>query len=72
MSELTTCNFCNLRRMKARAKAEGKTVTLLPSSWGGFDVMVHAPHEQVFQHTPDDGNPQWRAWMQEIGDRCEC
>jgi hypothetical protein len=72
MSSLTTCNFCNLRQIKARAKSDGKIVTVLQATVVGFDVMVHAPYEKVVPHEPGDGNPHWRAWMQAIGTECEC
>lgn len=66
------CNFCTLQRMRDRAKKEGKVVTLLPGAQGGYDVMVHAPDERVIPHVADDGNPQFRAWLWEVGDKCAC
>jgi len=58
MSELTPCNHCTLKRIREKAKEEGKKVTrTFNHNYGGFDVFV-------------DGEK--RIWMQEITQSCCC
>ncbi len=44
MSELTPCNYCSLRRIKARAKKKGNVVTTAVSTTRGKDILVHPKH----------------------------
>ena len=78
MSELTTCNFCNLGRIRERAKAGGMRVTVLKDAkWGlgGSNVYVH-PAGVDIRRLSEEGTAgrkmYWAGWMQEIGKRCEC
>jgi len=67
MSELTSCNYCNLKRIKARAKNEHKKVKVVPVSYGGklktfsymggVDVLID--NKKV-------------AWFMELPDHCCC
>ena len=78
MSELTTCNYCNLKRIKARAKKEGNVVTTKPGWRGGTDVFVHPKavnYPKDFKHEWDNEegfNQYFTSWMQKIGKFCEC
>lgn len=85
MSDLTPCNYCNLRRIRARAKKEGKRVyTRLSGFMGGTDVFVVPrgeklpPKEEMVEPCDEypNGNEAYSkyhvAWMMEIGKRCEC
>ena len=76
MSELTTCNHCNLKRIKAEAKKSGaKVFKRSNAEYGGVDIYV-VPKGDTLDTTrhPKTKNPsdQWKAWMMEITDRCEC
>ena len=67
MSELTRCNYCTLKIIKARAKKERKPVKVVSakyegeleqfSSMGGLDVLVDG--EKV-------------AWFMAVSDHCVC
>lgn len=74
MSELTTCNFCNLRWFQSRAKSQGKEITLLRES-GGNAVYMHPKDVDV--RTLEGGKDgerarYWKAWLMEITDHCVC
>jgi hypothetical protein len=83
MSELTTCNYCSLREVKARARKEKKKVTMLPgrtfgvkhSETGGMrgiDVYVHPAKINVSKLRPDQREKYWDRWFWELSDRCVC
>jgi len=59
VSELTTCNYCNLKDMKSRYKKMNKEITVAPSKEmsGWLAAIV-------------DGKET--AWFMEVGDRCSC
>jgi hypothetical protein len=63
MSELTICNYCKLKLLKLKYKADGKKVTLKPAKredkyfLGGVDIFVDG--EKV-------------GWMMKIPSSCEC
>ncbi len=41
MSELTSCNYCTLRDIRARAKRDGKKVRVKHNALhGGVDILV--------------------------------
>lgn len=73
MSELTTCNYCDLQWFREEAKREGKVVTLRP---GGIGIMVFAHEEgEALMPWPDEGPPNEAnqvAEMMAISDRCCC
>ena len=75
MSEMTQCNFCRLKELRARAKAAGLRVTLLTTtSWalGGFNIYKHPKSIQVSK-LPEQMRSKYSAgWMKEIGQHCEC
>jgi hypothetical protein len=60
MSELTLCNFCTLRRMKADAKKSGDKITMRAGTggWTGWIEVVR--------------NGKGVAWFKLLGTRCEC
>ena len=73
MSELTSCNYCRLKRIKERAKEERKRVTLMPSVFmGGTEVYVHSKHVNIRKLSDKDKKQHKSAWMMEIPDRCCC
>lgn len=61
MSELTKCNYCTLRAIRAVAEKKGKTVTVR-----GGNVYVHDEGEEI------DTKRHWRAWLMEITTYCCC
>ena len=73
MSELTSCNYCTLKRIQARAKREGKKVTLLPSVFmGGTEVYVHTKHVDIRKLSDKDREQHPSSWLMAIPDHCCC
>ena len=76
MSELTPCNFCNLRRVRARVKKKGWKVTLRTGWRGGKDVYVHPPDVEIPKgQLADDHELREKycgIWMMEIPSSCIC
>jgi hypothetical protein len=74
MSELTTCNYCNLNHIKDDAKRNKQKVTVVPAKGklGGFDVYVHPRGIVIEFLTKRESKPYWVAWMWEITDHCAC
>ena len=69
MSELTPCNYCNLRRIKADARATGKQVTVVAAKpeygFRGYDVFIHGAGEP-----PKEGKHV--AWFMDLSEHCCC
>lgn len=65
MSELTACNYCNLRWIRKRAKVEGKKVILRPSrdGWGGTVVLLK---------DRKTNKEKWICWFMELSNNCCC
>ncbi len=67
MSDLTSCNYCTLRRIRAEAKREKKKVKIVTTKYvgemrefksqGGVDILVDG--ERV-------------AWLMELTNHCVC
>lgn len=74
MSELTSCNHCNLERMRCDARAHKQRVTLIPATWGlgGVEVYVHPRTVNVRKLTKAQAKRYWRAWMMEVTEHCVC
>jgi hypothetical protein len=82
MSELTQCNYCSLRHIKAEAKREKKTVTLLPGrpleakyrphGMRGIDVYIHPRKVNIRALRPDQREKYWASWFWELSDHCVC
>jgi hypothetical protein len=81
MSELTQCNHCSLRQIKAEAKREKKIVTLLPgrtlgirggAQMRGIDVYVHPRSVKVRELRAHDREQYWEQWFWELSDHCAC
>ena len=62
MSELTSCNYCNLKKIKVNAKREHKKVKIKRSpqvgteryeNMGGVDVFVNGKNVAWFMELPD-------------------
>lgn len=72
MSELTPCNYCNLRNIKRRAAAEGMIVTTVPENdW--IEVYVHpASVTDLTQKVNNEPSGYWVASMKKITDHCVC
>lgn len=76
MSELTPCNFCNLRRYRRQAVQENKYVLILraekdkKNTLGGYDVYM------IPKGVRPDKREEFKqykiSWMWEISDRCVC
>jgi hypothetical protein len=67
MSDLTSCNYCTLKRIRKDAKENGKIVVLKASGFmGGIDVFVLKRGEKL------DRKEHFCAWLMEIPDRCVC
>lgn len=78
MSELTTCNFCLVENIRARAKYTGKKVTIRPALSGGQDIYVHPatvkiPKNHVHQdYGEEEADTYWVAWVMRLTDSCCC
>jgi hypothetical protein len=67
MSELTTCNFCNLKRIRREAKREGKVVRLRKDkTYDGTNVYVLDKGESIIH------DKHFAAWMMKITEKCCC
>lgn len=72
VSELTTCNYCNLNSIKRRAKRDGLVVTTKAED-GGTAVYVHPPDVKEFPRKADgEPNQYWSALLMEITGHCVC
>lgn len=74
MSELTPCNYCNLDRIRLRAKRQGQAVTTKVDDHGWTDVYVHPLDVTAL---PDRGHDdEWSKYqvasMMKITDHCVC
>ena len=78
MSELTQCNYCSLLEVKARAKHENKSVTLIAGSRhsvglpNGIDVYVHPRGLNVRGMSRSARQKYWNRWFMELSDHCVC
>ena len=78
MSELTSCNFCNLNRIRRDAKVKGMKVTVLNAVMGGLGgstVYVHPKEVKIAKLPGWEDGPREKyfvSWMMEIPDRCCC
>lgn len=74
----TQCNYCYLKTIRRKAKAEGKKVTILnDTKWevGGFNIYVHPSNVNIRELIggEDGERKEYRsAWVWEIGKRCSC
>lgn len=75
MSELTPCNYCTLLRTKARAKKEGKVVTVIAdttTSLGGLNVYVHPKNVKIKELAPIARETYGGVWFMALTDHCVC
>jgi hypothetical protein len=78
MSELTSCNFCKLNRIRRDAKAKGLKVTVLNDArWGmgGSNVYVHPKEIKIEKLSGGENGPRSEfrfSWMMEIPNGCRC
>lgn len=74
MSELTTCNYCNLERLRREAIQTKKRITMVPATWGmgGFEIYMHPRSVEIKKCTKEEKKRFWVSWMMEIGKTCGC
>lgn len=78
MSELTSCNYCSLQRIRADAKRERKRVTVLADArWGmgGVNVYVHPRDVNVRLLDGGEEGPRRKfhvAWFMQLTAHCAC
>jgi len=85
MSELTPCNYCSLKRIKAEARVKKMRVVKRPSAFmGGIEIFVvpqnmKAAEIDSWTGPCDDfpnGDLSWqkhhRAWFMELSKQCCC
>ena len=74
MSELTPCNYCKMRTIKATARREHKLVITHPHPMGswktGVDVYSVPDHGERWVNKPH--KKFWVAWFAELTDHCVC
>lgn len=72
MSELTPCNYCNLKWEQRHAAKTGKVVVVRPAAERdktfpkAMEVLVHKPGEEP------DSKKHFRMWFAELSDHCVC
>jgi len=78
MSDLTRCNFCTLKSIRADARKKKLKVTILSDAkWGmgGVNVYVH-PKNIKIRDLPggEDGEREKyrKAWFMELTNHCCC
>ena len=67
MSELTTCNYCTLQNIRARARKNGLQVTI-----EGSNCYVHPRWVKLDRLNKDEKEPYFVAWFMELTDHCVC
>lgn len=82
MGELTSCNYCKLRDMKRRAKANGERVVTMTASQRddrlklpiGIDVFTIPPgvSKHDLSRSPELRKKYWNSWFMALTDRCCC
>jgi hypothetical protein len=82
MSNLTSCNYCKLKRIKAKAKKENKSIIKRPSNFmRGTEVFlvpegfVLPPYKEPNSKLPNGCEVYQKycvAWMMKIPDQCCC
>lgn len=78
MSDLTLCNYCNLRSIRERAKKDNmKVTTLRDAGWGlgGINVYVHSRNIDItsLKGGEDGERKKFRvAWLMELTSNCCC
>ena len=78
MSELTQCNYCSLRHIKADAQRRGKKVTILSDArWGmgGVNVYVHPKGVVIAKLEGGEEGARKKyfvSWMMELTAHCVC
>ncbi len=83
MSELTACNYCNLKRIRKQAKAEHQRVVLRSSNFMGGTCVYVIPKGVVMPKAikePSDKLPSGDefhekysvSWLMEIPQFCCC
>ena len=68
MGEGTTCNYCNLEAIRARARNSGAVVEMHPATgeMGGTNVYI-VPRDRSL-----DTKKHFVAWMWTISEECAC
>ena len=85
MSELTPCNYCNLKRFRHTAKKRGNKIITSPSEFmGGGMCVFEVPNEKGFTLPPyrepsafyPNGDKVYQkysiGWMMSIPEKCVC
>lgn len=77
MSQITMCNYCALKHLRAKAEREGSVVTLKRSTelpMGGTDVYLHPKDVSVEDliRSSELHDKYFCAWLMEIPDHCVC
>ncbi len=67
MSELTSCNYCNLKALKRNTKENEILVRL-----NGNEFYRHPKIVDFKKLSDKEKQKYWIAWMMEITDHCVC
>lgn len=72
MSEMTTCNYCNLQRYKHEAKSKGRKI-IQRGHYGGIELYSIPKGLKYGKMTKEDLEPyKLGVWMMEISRGCCC
>ena len=79
MSELTECNFCRLKRLKAQAKTRHHIIKMIPATWGlgGVEIFIVPRGTTTKQIRSWDRHSSFydkyhSGWFMDITERCIC
>lgn len=62
------CNYCNLKRIKEKAKKNDKVITVTSKN----DVYSHPDYLNTNRMSIDELEKYWVAWLMEIPSSCQC
>lgn len=79
MSELTSCNYCDLRQIRSRARQEGKSIIMSSANaefgLGGtecFIVPKGMKKAQLNELPKEERDKYFAAWFMNLADHCCC
>jgi hypothetical protein len=64
VSEATSCNYCSLKNIKARARRDGKQVVVR------WNTVYVKPRGEVLDTS--ENSPHFAAWFMELTGYCAC
>jgi len=70
---MNDCNYCNLQRIRKRAKAAGEKVSKrINRKHGGVDIYTYPKTVTLRELRGARREQYFRAWYMELPDKCAC